>query len=158
MADSFLCVYFMCDVKKMKLNSMQDFLCIKARRRQDIGRSFLTCGLQVRSLTMQRTNTKNSKQIFSEKNYAASIPISTFMRLWSIYLFPRSICLFSCGQYVDRSWEYMCKSLTDTWMWTLGLLPPIPEKEYINGIFVAVHIHIIMGTESIAPFGPKEKH
>ncbi len=34
-------------------------------------------------------------------------------------------------------WLY--KSLTDTWMWRLGLRPRyFPEKEYMSGIFVAV--------------------
>ncbi len=40
-------------------------------------------------------------------NCAASVLISTFMCLWSIYIFPRSIWLFCCRKYVDRSWEYI---------------------------------------------------
>jgi hypothetical protein len=72
-----------------------------------------------------------------KRNCAATVPISTFMCLWPIYIFPWSICLFSCRKYVDRSWEYKnrlqkneCGNGTET--------AQFPEKEYINGIFVAV--------------------
>ncbi len=74
-----------------------------------------------------------------KRNYGATVPISTFMCLWAVYIFPRSICLFCCrikfGQILG-----ICKSLTDTWMWKLGRrLRNSTEMEYINGIFVAVH-------------------
>ncbi len=36
-----------------------------------------------------------------------SVPISTFMRLWVIYIFPRSVCLICWRKYVDRSWDYI---------------------------------------------------
>ncbi len=47
-----------------------------------------------------------------KKNSGATVPISTFMCLWVIYVFPRSICLFCCRIYVDRSWEYINRSQT----------------------------------------------
>jgi hypothetical protein len=43
--------------------------------------------------TLQRQNTKILKQIFPEKEYRVSVPISTFMRLLAIYIFPGSVCL-----------------------------------------------------------------
>ncbi len=44
----------------------------------------------------------------------------TFMCLWAIYIFPRSICPFCCRKYVDRSWEYINRSQTHecgNWDW-----------------------------------------
>ncbi len=49
-----------------------------------------------------------------------TFPISTFICLWAIYLFRRSICLFCWRKYVDRSWEYLNSSQTHecrNWDW-----------------------------------------
>ncbi len=56
-------------------------------------------------------------------NSAASAPISTFTCLWVIYIFPESVHIFPPAEKADPSWEYICNSLTDTWMWKLGLRP-----------------------------------
>jgi hypothetical protein len=46
------------------------------------------------------------------RNCSTTVPISTFICHWAIYIFPRSICLFCCRKYVDRSEEYINRSQT----------------------------------------------
>ncbi len=50
------------------------------------------------------------------------LPISTFMYLWAIYIFPGSVCLFCCSQ-IGRPVLGIYKSFTDTWMEELGTRP-----------------------------------
>ncbi len=45
-----------------------------------------------------------------KRNSGTTVSISTFMCLWAIYIFPRSICLFCRRKYVGRSWEYINRS------------------------------------------------
>jgi hypothetical protein len=71
-----------------------------------------------------------------KRNCVATVPVSTFMCLWAIYIFPRLICLFGCRKYVDRSSEYINRSQTHE---CGNESTQFPEKEYINGIRVAVH-------------------
>ena len=72
-----------------------------------------------------------------KRNIGASVPISTFKCLWANYIFPRWVCLFCWRKYVDRSWEYINCSQTHE-CGNRGWGRAIPEKEYINGIAVAV--------------------
>ena len=71
---------------------------------------------------------------FQQFRYScATVQISTFMCLWAIYTFPRSICLFCCRKYEDRSWEFINRSQTHecgNWDWGRAT----PRKKYINGI------------------------
>ncbi len=66
------------------------------------------------------------------------LPVPVLIYLREIYIFPGSVCLF-CWKKIRGPILGIYKLLTYTWMWKLGLRPvQFPEKEYINGIFVAV--------------------
>jgi hypothetical protein len=66
------------------------------------------------------------------------LQIPTLKYLWKIYIFPGSVCLLCCS-HICGPILGIYKSLTDIWMFKLGLRPcNSSEKEYINRIFVAV--------------------
>jgi hypothetical protein len=55
--------------------------------------------------------------IYSQKrNCAASLSIVTFLYLWAIYIFPRSVHIFPCCS-IGRPILGIYKSLTDAWDW-----------------------------------------
>ncbi len=68
-----------------------------------------------------------------KRNCTASVPISTVMCVWGIYIFPRSGCLF-CWRKICGSILGIYKSITDTWMWKLGLRPhnPFSRNTYMG--------------------------
>ncbi len=62
----------------------------------------------------KETIPKIRNKYFQKRNCEALVPISTFMCLWAIYIFPRSDCLFCWRKYVHRTLLGLYKSLTDT--------------------------------------------
>ncbi len=63
---------------------------------------------------------KFRNKYYHQRNIGVSVPISTFMRLWAIYIFPRLVCLFCLRKYVDRCWDYINRSQTHecgNWGW-----------------------------------------
>ncbi len=92
----------------------------------------LLCG-EVR-ITLQRQNAENLKQIFPETEYRGLSPnFNIHASVSELYSkFSRWVCLFCWRKYVDRSWEYTYKSLTDAWMWKLGLRPRYSQERNIK--------------------------
>ncbi len=55
------------------------------------------------------------------------LPVPSLIYLWEIYTFSRLVCLFCCRKICGPILG-IYKSLTDTWMWKLGLRPRNSRK------------------------------
>jgi hypothetical protein len=87
---------------------------------------------------LQRQNAENSIQIFPEKEYRGPSPnFHIHMSVSELYIPSMGLPFLLeeiCGPILR-----IYKSLTDTWMWKLGLRPRNSQnKEFIIGIAVAV--------------------
>ncbi len=76
-------------------------------------------------------------------NSAASAPISTFICLWDIYIFPESVHIFPPAEKADPSWEYIIRPQThECGNWDWG--PDIP----FLWIFVSSFRHFVFAVRS----------
>ncbi len=73
------------------------------------------------------------------------LPVPTLIYLWEIYIFPALVCIFCCREICGPILG-IYKSLTDTWMWKFKIgteAAQFPEKEYLNGTFLAVYSTLV---------------
>jgi hypothetical protein len=93
------------------------------------------------------------KYVYSQKsNCAALFPISIFIHLWAIYIFPGSVHLFCCNQ-VGRPIVEMYKSVTDIWKrrnWDWGRT--VSFLGMFSPIFGTVHLQCARGVPRDSAF------
>jgi hypothetical protein len=78
------------------------------------------------------------KLLFPKQKYNVMSPSSYTARYLYISRIGLHILHSATGNYADRSWEYIHRSQThECGNWDQGR--EIPEKEFINGIFLAVY-------------------
>ncbi len=66
--------------------------------------------------------------ITKKRNIGASVPVSTFMCLWAIYICFPTIGMPFLLEEICRLILELCKSLIDTWMLKLGLRPRYSQE------------------------------
>ncbi len=84
---------------------------------------------------LSHTARKIAFMYFFSGNFAALVPISTFMCLWAIYIFPWSVHIFPCSR-IGRPILEIYKSLTDIWVYETEQYNAVLE---ITVSFLGIH-------------------
>jgi hypothetical protein len=87
------------------------------------------------------------------------LPVPTLKYLWEIYIFPGYVCLFCCRKIcVPILGIY--KSLTDTWIWKLGLRPRNSQKRNTkcdfpcSAVYYSVYVNeLVSASGSVTVYG-----
>ncbi len=100
--------------------------------------------------SLQRQNTEISKQIFPEKEYRGLSPNFLINASVSDLYIPTIDSLFCWRKYVDRSWDYINRSLPhECWNWGWGRA--IPRKGINKGDF-SCSVYTFHGLKCVAHF------
>ncbi len=86
---------------------------------------------------------KMQNKYFQKWNCAALFPISTFLYLWAINIFPWSVHLFGCIAFAIWLWDFLKRSeILECWNWEWG------RTFLFWGIFVSTFLDITFAVQT----------
>jgi hypothetical protein len=90
-------------------------VCIPPKQRRAFVQSIGPCTAKALDWKLKKNIPRNETARHRSQFLHSTCEKFIYSHDWSAY--------FAAGKYLDRAWEYKCKSLTDTWMWKLGTRP-----------------------------------